>query len=142
MMLEYALLPFVAWFVTGVTKFCVNSVRAKSLALEQVGYGGFPSNHSSIVASICVYVALSEGLQSAAFGVAMTLAFIVIMDARSLRVHVGRQAEQVNALLRLQGKEPVLRERMGHHLHEVIGGVLLGGLIAWGWHSIFHDFTS
>ena len=43
-------------------------------------------------------IALREGMGHPAFGVAVTLAFIVVIDANSLRQHVGRQAAAINRL--------------------------------------------
>jgi hypothetical protein len=56
-----------------------------------VGNGGFPSNHSAVVSSMATLIALREGIGHPAFGVAVTLAFIVMIDANSLRQHVGRR---------------------------------------------------
>ncbi len=134
--IEYLLLPFLAWLVAGSTKFVVNCLRAKRLAFDLIGYGGFPSNHSAIVSSMCLFVGVREGLDSAAFGVALTFAFIVMMDARSLRNQVGKQAQAINQLLEGQGQEASLRERIGHRLHEVVAGVLVGCATAYAWHWV------
>lgn len=77
--------PFAAWLTAGGLKFIVNSVRAGKPAFGLIGYGGLPSNHSAIVSSMAALIAFREGVSSAAFGVALTLAFIVILDASSLR---------------------------------------------------------
>ena len=97
----YAITPFVAWLVAGSLKFLVNSARAGKPAFGLIGYGGLPSNHSAIVSSMAALIALREGIGSPAFGVALTLAFIVILDASSLRKQVGRQAKAINALTEL-----------------------------------------
>jgi len=128
--LSYALTPFVAWFVTGITKFLVNSIKAKELAIKQVGYGGFPSNHSAIVASITALIALKEGVAHPAFGVALTFSFIVVLDASSLRRHIGKQAEAINELNSQNPKGTPLRERMGHTPFEIFGGAVVGTLTA------------
>ena len=88
----YAITPFVAWLTAGSLKFLVNSARAGKPAFGLIGYGGLPSNHSAIVSSMAALIALREGIGSPAFGVALTLAFIVILDASSLRKQIGRQA--------------------------------------------------
>ena len=81
--LSYLVTPFIAWLVAGCLKFLINSIRAKKLAFGLIGYGGLPSNHSAIVCSMVTLIALKEGLQHPALGVAVTLAFIVILDASS-----------------------------------------------------------
>jgi len=136
----YAVTPFFAWLVAGCLKFAVNSVRAKRLALDLIGYGGMPSNHSAIVSSTAALIALREGIGHPAFGVAVTLAFIVMLDAHSLRRQVGKQAQAINALARrvCSDKDDVpLRERMGHSVYEIGAGVLTGMVVALAMQLLF-----
>ena len=128
----YAITPFAAWLVAGSLKFLVNSARAGKPAFGLIGYGGLPSNHSAIVSSMAALIALREGIGSAAFGVALTLAFIVILDATRLRKQVGRQATAINALTGAPAGSPQLRERMGHSPTEIVAGVAVGVAVAWG----------
>jgi len=128
---SYLLTPFLAWLAAGSLKFLINSVKAGELAFRQVGYGGLPSNHSSIVSSTAALIALREGINTPAFGVAVTLAFIVMLDANSLRRQVGRQAEAINRLARGEEGIPALRERMGHSRVEVLAGIAVGIVVAW-----------
>ena len=130
--LSYLVTPFIAWLVAGCLKFLINSIRAKKLAFGLIGYGGLPSNHSAIVCSMVTLIALKEGLQHPALGVAVTLAFIVILDASSLRKQVGRQATAINKLVRSsQPEQPALRERIGHTPIEILAGVLTGAGVAY-----------
>jgi hypothetical protein len=124
----YAVTPFLAWLTAGCLKFLINSVKARRWAFGQIGYGGLPSNHSAIVASTAALIALREGIGHPAFGVAVTLAFIVMLDASSLRRQVGRQAEAINRLNAASTgpDQPPLRERMGHTKIEMLAGVLVG----------------
>lgn len=132
MELTYLLTPFFAWLVAGVTKFMVNCAREKRLAFDLIGYGGMPSNHSAIVSSVAAIVALREGIEHPAFVVALGLAFVVMLDANSLRRQVGRHAEQINKLNRQMDTESVvLRERMGHSRLEILAGIVVGCLSAW-----------
>ncbi len=128
----YAVTPFMAWLTAGCLKFLINSLKARRWAFGQIGYGGLPSNHSAIVASTAALIALREGIGHPAFGVAVTLAFIVMMDANSLRRQVGRQAEAINRLSAATslGDIPPLRERMGHTKIEMLAGVLVGISVA------------
>jgi len=71
-------------------------------------------------------IALREGMGHPAFGVAVTLAFIVMIDANSLRQHVGRHAISLNRLHDGKPDYVILRERMGHTKFEIAGGVLTG----------------
>ena len=126
----YAITPFVAWLTAGSLKFLVNSARAGKPAFGLIGYGGLPSNHSAIVSSMVALIAFREGIGSPAFGVALTLAFIVILDASSLRKQVGRQAKAINALTEASAGAPRLRERIGHTPLEIAAGILVGIAVA------------
>lgn len=123
--LSYALVPFVTWLVTGCTKFAVNCLRERRLAFDLIGYGGLPSNHSAIVSSIAALVAIKEGIDHPAFGVSLTLAFIVMLDANSLRRQVGLHATAINTLQTDPQQRP-LRERMGHSRLEIVTGIAVG----------------
>ena len=126
----YAITPFVAWLTAGCLKFLVNSARAGKPAFGLIGYGGLPSNHSAIVSSMAALIAFREGTGSPAFGVALTLAFIVILDASSLRKQVGQQARAINALTAASAVVPPLRERMGHTPIEIAAGIVVGIAVA------------
>jgi acid phosphatase family membrane protein YuiD len=130
-MFSYALTPFLAWLIAGMLKFLINSLRKRRFAFDLIGYGGLPSNHSAIVSSIATLIALNEGINSPAFGVAIALAFIVVLDASSLRRQVGRHAEAINKINSLVGgAPPSLRERMGHTRIEILAGVITGSAVA------------
>jgi acid phosphatase family membrane protein YuiD len=128
---HYLITPFVAWFVAGSLKFLINSLIAKKAATHLIGYGGLPSNHSAIVSSMAALIGLREGIAHPAFGVAVTLAFIVMLDASSLRRQIGKHAAALNQLaLRQDPSSPQLRERMGHSVVEIGAGVTVGILVA------------
>jgi acid phosphatase family membrane protein YuiD len=124
----YFLTPFFAWLVAGCLKFLINCIRAKRLAFDLIGYGGFPSNHSAIVSSMAALIAFRDGINTPAFGVAIALAFIVILDASSLRRQVGKHAAEINQLNHVGGRTSatLLRERMGHTRLEIFSGILVG----------------
>ena len=128
--LGYAVVPFMAWLVAGSTKFVINSIKARQLAFDRIGYGGMPSTHSAVVTSVAALVAIREGLNHPAFGVAVALAFVVMLDANSLRGQVGRQAQAINRLNHgAQGKP--LRESLGHTRLEIGAGIVAGIFTAW-----------
>lgn len=126
----YVVIPFVAWFLAGSTKFVINSIKAGKPAFGQIGYGGLPSNHAAIVSSAAALVTMREGIDHPAVAVAMALALVVIFDATSLRRQIGRHAEAINRLDRRPGQTS-LRERMGHTALEIGAGVGVGIFAAW-----------
>ena len=137
--ISYLITPFLTWLVVGPIKFLINSARQRRWAFNLVGNGGFPSNHSAVVSSMATLIALREGMDHPAFGVAVTLAFIVMIDANSLRQHVGRQAAAINRLAGGSAGHTALRERMGHTLMEIGGGICTG--IAMGF-LLYHVYDA
>jgi acid phosphatase family membrane protein YuiD len=135
--ISYLVTPVLTWLAVGPIKFLINSARQRRWAFDLVGNGGFPSNHSAVVTSMATLIALREGMDSPAFGVAVTLCFIVMIDANSLRQHVGRQAAAINRLAGGAAGHTHLRERMGHTLVEIGGGIATG--IGMGC-ALFHVF--
>jgi acid phosphatase family membrane protein YuiD len=127
---SYVLTPFLAWLVAGVAKFIINSIKAKQLAFGLIGYGGLPSNHSAIVSSMAALIALKDGIEHPVFGVAITLAFIVMLDANSLRRQVGKHAVAINKLAADESNHQTLRERMGHSRLEIAAGIVVGIAVA------------
>jgi len=127
---SYALTPFAAWLVAGILKFAINSLKSGRLAFGLIGYGGLPSNHSAIVSSMAALIAFKEGIAHPAFGVAVTLAFVVMLDASSLRKQVGKQAAAINRLATSAEEHPPLRERMGHSPIEILAGIVVGIAVA------------
>ncbi|MDV2469324.1 divergent PAP2 family protein [Acinetobacter chinensis] len=125
----YLITPFIAWLICGLTKFAINCLKERRLAFDLIGYGGMPSNHSAIVSSMASLIAFKEGINSPAFGVALTLAFIVMLDANSLRKQIGEHAVAINQLDNYQTIN--LRERIGHTKLEICMGVLLGTCIGY-----------
>ena len=125
--ISYLITPFIAWLIAGSAKFAINSIKAKSAAFSQIGYGGFPSNHTTIVTSIAWLIGFKEGVDAPALGVAIALSFIVILDASSLRMKVGAHAKRLNTMT---PDEQPLRERVGHTPVEILGGIFTGFLTA------------
>nr|WP_315259127.1 divergent PAP2 family protein [uncultured Duganella sp.] len=139
--IAYLVTPLLTWITVGPIKFLINSAKARKWAFNLVGNGGFPSNHSAVVSSMATLIALREGIGHPAFGVAVTLCFIVIIDANSLRQHVGKQAAAINRIAGQDGAQGAghtwLRERMGHTLVEIAGGLCTGIAIGHLVHAIF-----
>lgn len=122
----YVAAPPIAWVIAGSIKFATNSIRARKAAFDQIGYGGLPSTHMTIVSTMAALIAMREGIGSAAFGAALALVAIVGIDALSLRRHIGLQARSINEMLRERERPTPHRERIGHSIIELGAGVLVG----------------
>lgn len=129
----YILLPFVAWVTAGCCKFAVNYLRHGSMAKELIGYGGFPSTHTTVLSSVIFFEGFRDGFCTAYFSFGVGVLLLLIIDAHGLRRKVGEQAAVINKLQeKLYGHDfKPLRERMGHQWHEIGGGLLLGLLLGW-----------
>lgn len=134
--LGYLILPFITWLIAGSSKFIISCMRTRQFAFHKIGYGGIPSNHSAIVSAMVALIALREGVGNPAFGIAVTLAFIVIMDAGGLRKHIGLHARTLNMLSKHETEDGGLRENIGHSRVEITAGIIVGMGSAWLVHSV------
>ena len=123
--LSYLITPFLAWLAAGVLKFTINSVLAKRLAFDLIGYGGMPSNHAAISSSVMFLILFQEGFETPALGVAVAFVFIVLLDASSLRKQVQNHAIEINKV-----SDTGLRERIAHKPSELSAGCCVGAGIA------------
>lgn len=151
---------FVAWFLAQLLKTLLTYFTTKKLQLERmVGAGGMPSSHSSLVCALTIAMAKSVGLSSPVFALTLAFAAIVMYDAMGVRRAAGEHAKVLNkmrfdfrdlnkdlgALFNSIGaqmadddaREPeeenddkALKEYIGHTPLEVLGGALLGILVA------------
>lgn len=124
----YCVVPFIAWLVAGTLKFIINRYRFGKDAKKYIGNGGFPSNHTTVVTTITWLIGLREGFDSPVFGLGAALVMVVIFDATGLRRYVGEHAKSINGMFKESTTK--LRERIGHTRVEVIGGIVLGILLA------------
>jgi acid phosphatase family membrane protein YuiD len=118
-------------------KFAINCLRSGRLVWDQIGLGGLPSNHTAVVSSTAILIGLREGVNTALFAIAVTLAIIVILDALHLRREVGAHAAALNELLRGNAQRPPFREHVGHRRVEVLMGFLVGLGCALLLHAVF-----
>lgn len=123
----YVAAPFLAWLIAGVLKYIINHIRYDN-ARERIGNGGFPSNHTTIMTTTVMLIGIEEGFTSSGFGLGAAITFIVIIDATGLRRHVGYHAKAINGMTVSSEK---LRESMGHKPLEIVGGLVLGTLLAY-----------
>ena len=130
--MKYILIPFFAWIVSGILKFTINSLRFGKKARGLIGYGGFPSTHTTILSSVVFLCGFIEGFDTPIFSLGLGVLLILIIDAHGLRNKIGSHARAINILQQkdVDNKNTPLRERMGHSWIEIIGGLLLGSVLA------------
>src|SRR6056297_1921813 len=104
------------------------------------GSGGFPSSHSSFVATLSTLIGLKYGFKSDLFAIVLIFSLIVTYDSSGVRRAVGEQANVLNNLIKHLNIKNIerdpnllkedLKELVGHTPLEVFAGVFLGIIIA------------
>lgn len=120
----------VAYLCAGSIKFAINTLRARKLAFDQMGLGGIPSTHTSIVSAPAWLIAFREGIDAPAMSVAIALLMIVAIDAMDLRRKVGKLNQLVKSMNPQDPVADALRDRMGHTPIQVLAGLCVGALAA------------
>ena len=97
--------------------------------------GGMPSSHTALMVAGTLAVGLYHGFDNPIFGIAVAVTMIIAHDAAGVRRQAGKHAERINVLFDelLRGhmwSEDELKEVIGHTPLEVIGGIILGLLVA------------
>jgi len=128
-----------AWAVAQTLKVVVVLWQQRRLDLWRLASaGGMPSSHSALVSALATAVALTDGVQSTIFALAVVFAAVVMYDAAGIRQAVSIQARILNKMIdeyfrRQTWNEERLRELLGHTRIEVFAGSLLGIAIALLW---------
>ncbi|MBP3544194.1 MAG: divergent PAP2 family protein [Lachnospiraceae bacterium] len=127
----------VGWFTAQILKTMINALMTKEFNPERlVGSGGMPSSHSATVCGLTTAAAIVYGLASAEFAISFVLAVIVMYDAMGVRRETGKQAKLLNLMMstfRHEHKglpEEILKEYIGHTPLQVLGGAVLGIILA------------
>lgn len=129
------------WLVAQTAKVIISIIKTKKFDAERLsGAGGMPSSHSCMVTALTISTAMTEGVNSTAFALAVIFAFVTLYDAMGVRWQAGLHARLLNKLLRdsdeqmdLDGDgedDPALKEFIGHKPMEVLVGVMIGIVIA------------
>lgn len=128
----YLLVIATSWLVAQGAKYLIIAIKGRSLTHFRQLYlsGNMPSAHSATMLSVTTLIGLREGFDSAIFGLALTMAGIVMYDAVMVRRSVGEQGLAIQELIRLAKNGVILpRAAKGHTPLEVLVGAILGILI-------------
>ena len=136
-------------FVAQVLKPFVLYMRTQKFDIHQcIACGGFPSSQSSTVTGLTIAIGISEGFDSTFFAITCVFSFIVIYDAINVRYYAGKNIQltkqlisDLEAMKGLKFSDPIYQEKiksvLGHKFVEVIGGMILGALVAVILYEIF-----
>jgi len=128
----------VAWLLAQIIKMPLNYLYTRkwnwALLLTT---GGMPSSHSALMTGTVFAIGLYYGFDNPVFALGVAITMIVTYDAGGVRRQAGIHAQRINVLFGelLQGhpvSEKDLREVLGHTPLEVMGGILLGLVVATG----------
>ncbi len=125
-----------AWLLAQIIKLPLDYLRTGrwnwALLLTT---GGMPSSHSALMTGTVLGIGLYDGFDNPLFALGVAITMIVTYDAAGVRRQAGIHAQRINVLFdELLHGHPVsdrdLREVLGHTPLEVVGGILLGLIVA------------
>ena len=130
---RFITVPALTWLLAQMAKLVFSLVKYKKLDFTRLyGTGGMPSSHTSYVVSLCTVIGKSTGVNSAAFGLSLAFALVVMSDAAGVRQAAGKQAKLLNTLMSTHFPGEAFNERLkeliGHKPLEVLIGAILGVL--------------
>ncbi|KXK12707.1 MAG: Divergent PAP2 family protein [Chloroflexi bacterium OLB14] len=126
----------IAWLLAQALKIPSEYLRSRRwLWTMFLAAGGMPSSHTALMVAGTLAVGLYHGFDNPLFGIAVAVTMIIAHDAAGVRRQAGMQAERINVLFEelLKGHiwdENELKEVIGHTPLEVVGGIILGFLVA------------
>ncbi len=116
--------------------FAEGRKRLKLDYLRRAGW--FPSVHSGISSSITTLMGLTYGIDSPHFAITLCFSILFWYDAMNVRYEAGKHAQYINEIKEelksfsfIDYKLNDLKERLGHTLVEVIGGIFVGSGLTW-----------
>lgn len=133
---EFFKVAFIAWFIAQFLKVILTLLIEKKLDIGRFwGSGGMPSSHTSSVVGVSTAIGIVNGFDSAMYALSLVFAFVVMYDASGVRRAVGKQAAILNNMIHDLSEhkhieQEQLKELIGHTPFEVIGGAVLGIIVA------------
>ena len=126
----------IAWALAQVIKIPLDYLRTRQWNWALLfTTGGMPSSHSALVTSTTLAIGLYYGFDHPTFALGVVITMIVTYDAAGVRQQAGIHAQRINVIFEelLRGhpiNEKDLRVVLGHTPLEVVGGILLGLVVA------------
>lgn len=126
----------IAWALAQVIKIPLDYLRTRRWNWALLfTTGGMPSSHSALMTSTTLAVGLYYGFDHPTFALGVAITMVVTYDAAGVRQQAGIHAQRINVIFEelLRGhpiNEKDLRVVLGHTPLEVVGGILLGLVVA------------
>ena len=143
--LQIIYISIISCFTCQLYKFVYYSIKHKKPAWVMImSTGGFPSSHTSLVVTLTLIIGMLQfhdlGYPDWVFAVAFVFAVITVHDAMGVRYEASKHAIILNNMVvNLSeeekadlgfGKKGRLKEMLGHRYTEVLGGILVGIIVA------------
>lgn len=133
---KFFLIPLLVLLINQIIKLVIYARKGQFNWSKIFAYGGMPSSHTALAVSLLMVMAYFEGLSSPEFAITLIVAIVIIKDASGIRMKLARQSIILNDLIknlpdREEYKFPVLNERFGHTIMEVVVGALLSIVTTW-----------
>lgn len=126
-----------AWVVAQVLKVAFTFISDRKIDLHRMfGLGGMPSSHSAVVCALATACGINRGFYSVEFAIATILATVVMTDAAGVRRAAGRQAVQINLIVKdlIENGHGLtyenMKELLGHTPFQVLVGAIIGIILA------------
>lgn len=121
----------IVWAAAEVSKFIIRRLFGDQSG-KLFNPGGMPSAHAAFIAGAATVIALTSGLASPLFGLAVVVAAIVFHDAYRVRWSVGQTADRLNQVIsQTKAKTKPVVVWKGHRIREVAAGAVFGVILAW-----------
>lgn len=132
---------FMGYFTAQIIKAVIEAIMDRTFSIRRLfsGNGGMPSSHASTVCALATMTALTAGVASFEFAIAVVFAIVVMVDASGVRRETGNQAVILNELMEYFGKlkdnpprfsHDKLKELIGHTPLQVQTGAAVGIITA------------
>ncbi len=128
---------FLAWAIAQLLKIFTSWAITKKFDIRLVfSAGGMPSSHTALLTALTYSIGETGGAGTPVFAVAICILLVVMYDAAGVRREAGKHASLLNILVEDWEKkhgeitDQTLKEIIGHTPIEVLGGFILGIIVA------------
>lgn len=138
-MFYYVIISVVAMMVAQISKVFTKYWFTREWDLNVMyATGGMPSSHTALVTALATSIGLLEGFDTTNFAITFVFGMVIAHDSMGIRFEAGKHASVINKIAedlselldQPENPEEKLKDLLGHHPIEVIGGFLLGIIIA------------
>jgi len=141
--IQILITAIVTLFVVQTLKLTTDGIKGNfNMKSIMSVYGGMPSSHTAVVASLTTVVGYHEGMNSAAFGIAIIFSAIIIIDAMNFRGYVDNNNKILKKIvenhpeINTNGASPIAT-KLAHTPLQVLVGAIIGFAIGTAAHFIF-----